>query len=359
MAIVEEKSIDFIPEEERHGSVWNLARIWLAINFGAVTIGTGAVDIMLGLNFAWSLLAIVIGNLLGALLMAAHSAQGPHLGIPQMIQSRAQFGVVGAIIPLFLVIIMYIGYASTSLIYNAQTFVALFPSAPINVVILLTSIPTAIIAIIGYDAIHGAFKWLANVLSVLFIIVTVYAFFIPVAPGTFTFGHVDFGMFLLAVSIGATWQVTYAPYVADYSRYLPRSTRTSTTFWMTYGGTVIGAVWMMTLGAFLATQLPNFFDNQMAALSELFPIPSLFLILCFLGMILACTMNLYGTFMSTITTLQPICGLKGSQRNRVIIITAASILICLISMYASSNFLALYSVFSASYLIFYDSLDIN
>jgi len=28
--------------------------------------------------------------------MAAHSAQGPQLGIPQMIQSRAQFGVLGA-----------------------------------------------------------------------------------------------------------------------------------------------------------------------------------------------------------------------------------------------------------------------
>jgi NCS1 family nucleobase:cation symporter-1 len=352
MAIIEEKSIDFIPEGERHGSVWNLARIWLAINFGALCIGTGAVNITLGLNLAWSILAVIIGNLLGALLMAAHSAQGPHLGIPQMIQSRAQFGVVGAIIPLILVVIMYVGFASSSLIYNAQTFVALFPTAPLNVVIILTSIPTAIIAIIGYDAIHTSFKWLANVLTVLFIIVTAYAFFIPVAPGTFTFGPVDFGMFLLAVSISATWQVAFAPYVADYSRYLPRNTRTSTTFWMTYGGTVIGAIWMMSLGAFLATQLPNFFDNQMAALSKLFPIPSLFLIVCFLGMILACTMNLYGSFMATITTLQPICGIKGSQKNRVIIICAVSVVICLISVYASANFMTLYGMFLQVLLYF-------
>ena len=352
MAVIEEKSIDFITEAERHGSVWSLGRIWLAINLTVLTIGTGAVDVTLGLNFAWSILAIIIGNLFGALLMAAHSAQGPHLGVPQMIQSRAQFGVVGAMLPLLLVILMYIGYASTGFVYQAQTVAALFPSIPPAAVILFSVVVTAIVVIIGYDAIHESFKWLSVVFSVLFIIVTCYAFTVPLAPGSLEFVPVDFGMFLLAVSIAATWQITYAPYVADYSRYLPKSTKTSHTFWLTYGGTVIGAVWMMILGAFMASQIPTFFDNQMAALAKLFPWPTAFLVISFIGMLFAGTMNIYGSFMSTITTIQPIYEIKGTRRNRVLLISGISLVIALIAIYASANFMTLYTMFLQAVLYF-------
>ena len=34
----------------------------------------------------------------------------------------------------------------------------------------------------------------------------------------------DIVTFLLAVSLAAGWQLTYGPYVADYSRYLPETT---------------------------------------------------------------------------------------------------------------------------------------
>lgn len=352
MAVIEEKSIDFISEEERHGSVRSLGTIWLAINLTVLTIGTGAIAVTLGLNFAWSILAIIIGNVFGALLMAAHSAQGPHLGIPQMIQSRAQFGVVGAVIPLLLVIIMYIGYSSTGLVYNAQTFNALFPSVPVPLIIIVSSVVTAIVAIKGYDAIHLSFKWLSIVFSIMFIIITIYAFTVPMSEGSLAFGSVDIGMFLLAVSIAATWQISFAPYVADYSRYLPKNTPTIKTFWYTYGGTVFGAIWMMVLGAFMASQVPTFFDNQMLALSKLFPVPTLFLWLSFIGMMFAGTMNIYGAFMSTITTIQPIIKIEGTKRNRVLIISLLSILIAVIAIYASQNFLTLYGLFLQVLLYF-------
>jgi nucleobase:cation symporter-1, NCS1 family len=40
----------------------------------------------------------VLGVLVGTLFMAFHSAQGPQLGLPQMIQSRPQFGYIGALL---------------------------------------------------------------------------------------------------------------------------------------------------------------------------------------------------------------------------------------------------------------------
>ena len=52
----------------------------------------------------------VLGTLLGTLFMAFHSAQGPKLGLSQMIQSRAQFGYLGALLPIVAVLFVTIGY---------------------------------------------------------------------------------------------------------------------------------------------------------------------------------------------------------------------------------------------------------
>lgn len=51
----------------------------------------------------------------------------------------------------------------------------------------------------------------------------------------------------LTVSIVATWQITCAPYASDYSRYLPPAAEKGA-FWVTYWGTILGSIWLMTLG---------------------------------------------------------------------------------------------------------------
>ena len=42
--------------------------------------------------------------------MASHSAQGPQLGLPQMIQSRPQFGYIGALLVWLFAYIQYAGF---------------------------------------------------------------------------------------------------------------------------------------------------------------------------------------------------------------------------------------------------------
>ena len=94
---VEEHSIDFIPLNERYWKAWELGPFWFASNQQFLTVVTGLLAVVLGLNLFWAIVAIVVGNLFGTVFMAYHSAQGPKLGIPQMLQSRAQFGFYGAI----------------------------------------------------------------------------------------------------------------------------------------------------------------------------------------------------------------------------------------------------------------------
>jgi purine-cytosine permease-like protein len=42
--------------------------------------------------------------------MAFHSTQGPQLGLPQLIQSRPQFGYYGALLVWIVALVAYIGY---------------------------------------------------------------------------------------------------------------------------------------------------------------------------------------------------------------------------------------------------------
>ena len=355
MAKIEQRSIDYIPTSERHGKVRSLFYLWFGINLTPLTISTGAVLVMGGLSFSWSVLAIIIGNILATLLMAAHSAQGPHLGVPQMIQSRAQFGVFGAVIPLIMVFCMYLGYASSATVYAPEMIMALFPDCPIpfsGLIFICTAI-TAFVVIVGYDAIHVAFKYITWIMGALFLIVTICLFTVTIPEGvSLGFGEFNLGLFLFGISIPASWQACYAPYVADYSRYLPEDTKTSHTFWTTYMGACLGAIWMMIVGCFLAAAVPAYAENQMAGLASVFPWPTVFLVISFVFMILGSTLNLYGLFMSITTILEPFTNLKVTTKVRVIFISLGGVLVWLIGSYAGENFWAFYTNFLAIILYF-------
>src|ERR1700744_434125 len=98
--IAERRTIDYIPEAERHGGLFSQFRLWLAANLQITAIVTGALAVVFGGDVFWSLIALLIGQLLGGAGMALHAAQGPQLGLPQMTTSRVQFGIFGAILPI-------------------------------------------------------------------------------------------------------------------------------------------------------------------------------------------------------------------------------------------------------------------
>ena len=58
--------------------------------------------------------------------------------------------------------------------------------------------------------------------------------------------------FLLVFSAAAGYQISYAVYVSDYSRYLPTDVSGRKVIWWTYAGAAGSAVWLMSLGALLA-----------------------------------------------------------------------------------------------------------
>src|SRR5450432_4689426 len=123
---VEVRSIDYVPLSERHGKLWHLGPLWFMSNAQIATLAVGLVSITTGGNVIWSLLAILGGTLFGTFFMAFHSAQGPQLGLPQMIQSRPQFGYVGALLVWGVALVAYIGFNAFNQILAAQTVLSLY-----------------------------------------------------------------------------------------------------------------------------------------------------------------------------------------------------------------------------------------
>src|SRR5262252_6981922 len=64
--------------------------------------------------------------------------------------------------------------------------------------------------------------------------------------------HFSLNHFLLAMSLSASWQIAYGPYVADYSRYLPRSTASAGVFAAVGLGSILGSQTSMTFGVLAA-----------------------------------------------------------------------------------------------------------
>jgi NCS1 family nucleobase:cation symporter-1 len=74
---VENRHIDHIPAGARHGKSWHQFAFWFGSNVNMFNVVVGAVVVSIGLTFSESLIAIAVGTLIGALLIALHATQVP------------------------------------------------------------------------------------------------------------------------------------------------------------------------------------------------------------------------------------------------------------------------------------------
>src|SRR6202034_809595 len=170
--MIERRSIDYVPIAERHGKVWHLWPVWFSGDAHLATVATGVVGVAIGGHLLWMAIAVVLGSALGTFFMAFHSTQGPQLGLPQMIQSRPQFGYVGALLVWGVALIAYIGFNAFNQILAAQTLHSLY-GAEITPTIVIFALLSVSLAVVGYDMIHIAQRWIAYVLIVALLIFTI------------------------------------------------------------------------------------------------------------------------------------------------------------------------------------------
>jgi nucleobase:cation symporter-1, NCS1 family len=141
-----------------------------------------------------------------------------------MIQSRAQFGFRGVIVALFAMLFTYMAFNVADQVLLAQGLHGAF-GWNANLVAIVVTIGAALLAVYGYDWVHRVFRWILYILLPLMAIITIGVIF-GKAGGVAS--HHSYGFnwtgFMAQLSAGAAYNITYAGYVSDYSRYLPRST---------------------------------------------------------------------------------------------------------------------------------------
>ena len=250
---IELRSIDYIPESERHGHVRHLGAIWFVSNINLTAMATGVTALSLGAGLTWTIIATIIGSLFGTFFMAFHSAQGPQLGLPQLVQSRPQFGYLGAAVTVWVfALINYVAYNTSDALLSGDAFHTLF-GVKASVGYFIAASIAALIALYGYHWIHRINRWLTWPLIVGMVVLTIATLRNGALPaGVFWLGEFKAAPFMTVFVIVAGFQLGWAPYVSDYSRYLPSSVGVKSTFWWTYLPSSLSMIWVCILGAVMA-----------------------------------------------------------------------------------------------------------
>ncbi len=342
----ERRHIRPIPEDERHGTTRGLFFVWLGINMLPLTVVTGALGpTLFGLSFGWTLTAVVLGNLVGGIGAALHASQGPQLGIPQMLQARGQFGYFGGSLLALIALIMFLGFFASNLVVAAQSFAAVFQGASIDAGILICAAIALVVAIFGYDLVRkmmAVFSVLIGALVIVSIVITISN------PATFegadALGYNTAGFFGM-LAIGVTWQLAYAPYVSDYSRYMPKGSGSRQAFWATYLGLVIGTVIVMTLGALVGVSTTD--GDAMAALGRLLGGFGPVVLLAFgVASAVMNSSNIYSGVMCSLTVFETLSSkIRIDTAKRVLMTVVYAVLAALAAVFGQNDFLLIFKDF--------------
>lgn len=346
---LEIRSIDYVPLNERHGKLWHLGPLWFMSNAQIATLAVGLISITEGGNLIWSLIAIVAGTLLGTFFMAFHSAQGPQLGLPQMIQSRPQFGYVGALLVWLFAYVQYAGFNVFNTILAGEALHTTVHGGT-KMWVAVVTVVGFVIALVGYDVIHKAEQFLTYTFLVVFGIFTVGVLATLHYPaGSFDLGGFSWTPFLAQFGVVAGYQISWAIYVSDYSRYLPPDVTVRKTFYWTYFGSALGEVWLMTLGALLAAWAGKDFDTIRsinAAGDKVFSgFGAIVLLFATLGLVSVTALNMYGGSLTLISAIDSFKKVQPTVSVRALTIGLTAALSLAGAMAATANFLTNFNNF--------------
>jgi NCS1 family nucleobase:cation symporter-1 len=347
---IEKRSIDYVPIAERHGKVWHLWPVWFSGDAHLATVATGVVGVALGGHLLWMALAVLFGCAFGTFFMAFHSTQGPQLGLPQMIQSRPQFGYVGAILVWVVALVCYIGFNAFNQVLAAQTVLSLY-GGDSTLTMVVFSLLSVSLAVIGYDLIHLAQRWIAYLLIGALLVFTVAVLARAHLPAQeISLGDFRAVPFLAQFFAAASYQIAWSIYVSDYSRYLPRDVGVSASFWWTYLGAFIGGTWMMLVGTLaaalyptleVATALRTVADAVLPGFGKPLLLCSLF------GLVTITSLNYYGASLTLLSVMDSVKPSRPTLAKRLLTLLVSTVVATGLALVSSENFVAKFSEFLA------------
>jgi nucleobase:cation symporter-1, NCS1 family len=185
----------------------------------------------------------------------------------------------------------------------------------------------------------------------IFGVFTITLFFIHYPAGTFGVGSFKAAPFFGQFGVVAGYQISWAIYVSDYSRYMPKDVPVRKTFFWTYWGSAIGGAWMMIVGAVLAAWAGTSFDGT--GISELNRVGdhvfkgfgAIVLILAALGLVSVTALNMYGGSLTLISAIDSVKRVKPTLTLRIVTVGLTAALSVVGALAATTHFLSNFNDF--------------
>jgi purine-cytosine permease-like protein len=340
---IENRHLEYVPESERHGKVWRQGPFWFLGNFQPFTVALAFLGPLLGLNGLWTSIAGVGGILFGTLFMAAHAAQGPQLGLPQMIQSRAQFGYRGVILPVIATTFTFVAFNVVDVVIIKQGLLHIFGWNATSVAIVI-SVAAALLAIYGHDWIHRVFITIFWLSLPFWVIVTVGIFRGHAGGHGPLTGGFNAAAFFAMFAVAASYNITYAPYVSDYSRYLAKNSSRAGIITAVFVGAAGSPMWLIPVGAWMATRLgvsDSLSGIYSAGNHSLAHVGTILTLVAVLALVATMGINAYSGMLSVVTILDSLRPVASGSRVRVLTIIGLTIVWFVLSIALSNSTTAL------------------
>ncbi len=293
---IEGHGIDPIPAHSRYGSTLRVFTVWFTPNLvpAAFAIGTLALAVA-GLGWWAGLAAIVLGNVVSAAVVGLLAAMGPSTGMAQIPASRLPFGK-SIVVPAVINWASTIAWDAINAFFGAWAIDVVTGGAlPFPVSLAIVIVCQAALSIVGYEAIHTFEKWAAIGLLVLFAVVTIAA----VPKMDFSVGNAgsaSLGTFVLMTTIAGSFNLAWALYASDYTRYLPVNASRSRVFLWTFLGLGLSATWLEALGLAVTNALGNSTSDATHQINDVVgggAVGALAMVALFLGTVAVNAMNDY------------------------------------------------------------------
>jgi purine-cytosine permease-like protein len=136
-------------------------------------------------------------------------------------------------------------------------------------------------------------------------------------------GGFTWAAFVTQMASAASFNITAAPYVSDYSRYLPTRTPRRQIILNVFAGSALSAIWLIIVGAWLATHLG--IDDGLLAVKYagdvLLPgLGSILAAVSIAALVATVGMNAYSAMLTFVTTADSLRPVKPTRALRVVVI---------------------------------------
>jgi NCS1 family nucleobase:cation symporter-1 len=260
---VEERGIEPVPEEERHGHVRELGFLWAGafLNYGSV-LTASLLTTFYGLGVWDGLAATVLGTVAGAIILGLLSHTGPRSGLPQVAFTRRVFGEGGARVGALLTLFLAIGWFAVGTVIAAQAGVQLLTLAGMGAnagklafpIVVVVAGVTALVAVYG----HATISTVETIGAVAFaaLSIVLFALLAPqlhwsAGPTVHSGDHA--GAFVLGFMVCFALVASWYPFASDYSRYLPSNTSGRGLTWWPVAGVALPMALLGLFGLLLPT----------------------------------------------------------------------------------------------------------